>query len=248
LREGLIDECIKLVVDPIEGSTQRKGQDGVVAREHSDGGPEYAGFEAREQPGDFPAIGRDEVAVGARRAEDHAFERKAAQIVSHLAGGVFACGDAEQIGDKLPQVAIVESVDQVLEQSKGEEQSHHPGLAKLQCRRFFTVVGDGRLHHSLDAVAAQATVVADTFDFQQASIDLPPLTSSLHLPRLSPDESDGGPAAPRGDVQRSRPRPREFRRRSALEDRPPDLQCCRASSRFQIRSMHSKFSFAGDPQ
>jgi hypothetical protein len=29
------------------------------------------------------------------------------------------------------------------------------------------------LHHSLDAVAAQATIVADTFDFQQAPIDLP---------------------------------------------------------------------------
>ena len=31
--------------------------------------------------------------------------------------------EAEQIGDELPQVAIVESVDQVLEQGEGEEQS-----------------------------------------------------------------------------------------------------------------------------
>lgn len=35
-----------------------------------------------------------------------------------------------------------------------------------------TVLGDGRLHHPLDAVAAQATVVAHAFDFQQAPIDL----------------------------------------------------------------------------
>jgi hypothetical protein len=48
----------------------------------------------------------------------------------------------------------MESVDQVLEQGQSEEQSHHPGLTKLQCRRFLTVFGDGRLHHSLDAVAA----------------------------------------------------------------------------------------------
>src|SRR5579872_5973617 len=37
---------------------------------------------------------------------------------------------------------------------------------------FLPAFGDGRLHHFLDAVAAHATVVADTFDFQQAPIDL----------------------------------------------------------------------------
>ena len=30
---------------------------------------------------------------------------------------------------------------------------------------LFAVFGHGRLHHSLDAVAAQAAVVADAFDF-----------------------------------------------------------------------------------
>jgi hypothetical protein len=29
------------------------------------------------------------------------------------------------------------------------------------------------LHHALDAVAAQAAVLADAFDFQQAPIDFP---------------------------------------------------------------------------
>lgn len=121
MREGLIDQVIKLVVDAIEGCSKRERQDGVVAGEHRDGGPEYAGFEAREQPGDFPAVWRDEVAIGARRPEDHAFEPKTAQIVSHLAGGVFARRDTRQIGDEMPQVAIMESVDQVLEQGESEE-------------------------------------------------------------------------------------------------------------------------------
>jgi hypothetical protein len=49
----------------------------------------------------------------------YAFEPKTAQIVSHLTGGVFACSDAWQIGDELPQVTIVESVDQVLDQREG---------------------------------------------------------------------------------------------------------------------------------
>ena len=38
---------------------------------------------------------------------------------------------------------------------------------------LLTVLGDGRLRHTLDAVAAQATVVADAFDFQQTPVDLP---------------------------------------------------------------------------
>jgi hypothetical protein len=47
-------------------------------------------------------------------------------------------------------------------------------LTELQCRRFLTVFCDGRLHHSLDAVAAQTAVMADAFDIQQTPIDLPP--------------------------------------------------------------------------
>jgi hypothetical protein len=34
------------------------------------------------------------------------------------------------------------------------------------------VFSHGRLHHSLDAVAAQSTVVAYAFDFQSAPVDL----------------------------------------------------------------------------
>jgi hypothetical protein len=60
---------------------------------------------------------------------------------------------------RVSQVAIVETVDEVLKQSQRQKQRHHSGLAELQCRRFLTVLGDGRLHHALDAVAAQATVV-----------------------------------------------------------------------------------------
>ena len=73
----------------------------------------------------------------------------------------------------LPEIAIVKAIDQVLKQRQRQQQRHHPGLAELQSRRLFAVFGDGRLHHSLDAVAAQAAVVADAFDFQQAPIDLP---------------------------------------------------------------------------
>jgi hypothetical protein len=35
------------------------------------------------------------------------------------------------------------------------------------------VLGDDGLHHTLDAVAAQAAVVADAFDFEQSPVDLP---------------------------------------------------------------------------
>ncbi len=72
---------------------------------------------------------------------------------------------------QLSEVAIVESVDQVLKQGAGQKQGHYTALPKLQCRRFLTVFGYGRVHHSLDAVAAQTAVVADAFDFQERPVD-----------------------------------------------------------------------------
>ena len=47
------------------------------------------------------------------------------------------------------------------------------GWPNFKARRFFAIFVHGRLHHSLDAFTAQATVMADAFDFQQAPIDLP---------------------------------------------------------------------------
>jgi hypothetical protein len=48
---------------PIQGAAKRKGQNGVVGREHRDGGPEYAGVETGEQPRNFPPVWRHEVSV-----------------------------------------------------------------------------------------------------------------------------------------------------------------------------------------
>jgi hypothetical protein len=60
----------------------------------------------------------------------------------------------------------MESVDEMVKQGQRQKQRHDPGLAELQSRSFLTVVGNGRLHHGLDAVAAQAAIVADAFDLQ----------------------------------------------------------------------------------
>src|SRR3954465_4560024 len=60
----------------------------------------------------------------------------------------------------------------MVKQSECQKQRHHSRLSELQSRCFFAVFGDGGLHHALDAVAAQATVVADTFDFEQSPVDL----------------------------------------------------------------------------
>jgi len=42
---------------------------------------------------------------------DQTFQPEPPQIVGHLASGVFGAGDAEQISDEVPQIAIVEPVD-----------------------------------------------------------------------------------------------------------------------------------------
>jgi hypothetical protein len=91
----------------------------------------------------------------------------------------------------------------VLEQGQRQQQRHDARLAEPQRRRLLTVFGDGRLHHPLDAVAAQAAVVADTFDFQQAPIALPPNflqvrqvgQTLVHVEILGVAESDLHPTA-----------------------------------------------------
>ena len=90
-----------------------------------------------------------------------------------VAGRVLLSGDIEQIGNYAPEIAVVEAIDKMLEQRQHQQERHDTRVAELQRRRFFTVFGDGRLHHPLDAVAAQSAVVADAFDFQQVPIDLP---------------------------------------------------------------------------
>ena len=164
--ESFVDKFIELRVHAIQGSAERERQDGVVAGEHRHGGSEDPRLQTRKQAGDLPSVGCDEITVGAGWAENQAFETQAAQIVGHLVACVFAIGNAEQIGHQDPQIAIVEAVDQVLEQRQCQEQRHDSGLAELQCRRLLTVFGNGRLHHALDAVAAQAAVMADAFDLQ----------------------------------------------------------------------------------
>ena len=66
----------------------------------------------------------------------------------------------------LPQPPVVKAVNQVLEQCQRQKQRHDPRLPELQPWRLLAVFIDGRLHHSLDAVAAHAAVVADAFDVQ----------------------------------------------------------------------------------
>jgi hypothetical protein len=93
-------------------------------------------------------------------------------------GSILGQRHPQQIRHVLAEVAVAKAVNQMLKQCQRQQQRHHPRLAELQSWRFFAV-GHGRLHHSLDAVAAQTTVVADAFDFQQAPFDL----SSETFPR-----------------------------------------------------------------
>ena len=164
LREGLINQFIKLRVYAIQRGAERKRQDGVIAGKHRDGGSEDPRLQAREQPRDLPAVGCDEITVGAGWPENETFEPQAAQVVCHLSAGVIADGDAKQVGNQDPQVAIMEAVNQMLKQGQSQEQGHDSRLTELQGRHLLTAFGNGRLHHTLDAVSAQAAVMADAFD------------------------------------------------------------------------------------
>ena len=95
MREGFIDEFIELRIDPVERCAEWERQDGVVAGKHSDSGSKDASLQPREQPGNFPAVGCNEITVGVRRPVDQTLEPQSPQVIAHLAGGVLADGHAE---------------------------------------------------------------------------------------------------------------------------------------------------------
>jgi len=142
-----------LCVDAIQGLAQRKRQNGVVGGEHGHGGPEHAGLQSREQPGDLPGVGRDEVAIGSWWTVDLSPSAAAAASRGHLVGSVLGQRHAQQIRHLLPEIAIAKAINEVMKHSERQQQRHHPRLAELQPRRLLAVFGDGRLHHALDAVA-----------------------------------------------------------------------------------------------
>ena len=70
LREGFVDQIVKLRVDAIERRAERERENRIVAGEHGDGGTEHSGLQSREQAGDLSAIRRQEVTMRFRRSED----------------------------------------------------------------------------------------------------------------------------------------------------------------------------------
>ena len=53
--------------------------------------------------------------MGPRWPEDEALQPQSPQIVGHLAGRVVGTGDSKQVGDQYAQIAVLESVDEVME-------------------------------------------------------------------------------------------------------------------------------------
>jgi len=106
---------------------------------------------------------------------DDPLSAEASQVVAGLGGAVRSGCGAGQIGDEGAQVVVAEAVEQVSEDGEGQHEGHHPGVAESQARRLLTVVGDGRLHHPLDAVGGQTRVLADTLDLEEAPVTARPV-------------------------------------------------------------------------
>src|SRR2546427_7626932 len=89
-----------------------------------------------------------------------------------MPGAVLLHTQPQEGGDLPAKFSVAHALNDASKLAKHQHQRHHPRVAKLQSRRSLTVFGHGRLHHTLDAAGAQATVLADTLDFQQALVDL----------------------------------------------------------------------------
>ena len=106
----------------------RKSDD--VISESGQSGAEDTGFETSEQPADLPSVRGEEVSVCALLPVDDPFAQQPSQIIGHLIQRVVLRSGAQQGCHVLPQIAIAEAVDQVLEQSEGDKQSHDSRVAE----------------------------------------------------------------------------------------------------------------------
>ena len=167
-----MNECVQLHINPLQGQRQLGRQGRWMPLKSCQRQTKDACFQAGHEPGYFPAVRGKKVAMSTGRPGDQPLQPQAPQIVGHLRRRVRAGLGSQQLGDMTTQIAIAEALDQVCEQAQRYPQGHHPRITKLQPRRSLTFLRHGRLHHSLDAVAREATVVAHPFDVQQPPVDV----------------------------------------------------------------------------
>src|SRR5208282_1577584 len=122
------------------------------------------------EDGDADAVGRECVAVGARRALDQpvCVEAEAAQVVAHLPGAV---AGAEESGDVPAKALASDAGDGMDDEAQGAGQGHGALIpeAKRSGSLALPYVG---LVDALEERRADGTALAGTFDHKQAVVDL----------------------------------------------------------------------------
>jgi hypothetical protein len=93
--------------------------------------------------------------MGAGLAMDQAFAYETTEVVAGSGDRVGRGAGSQEIGHVAAQVLVPEAVDEVGEEAEGEHQRHHSRIAEAKSRGLLTVVGDGGLHHALDAAGGQ---------------------------------------------------------------------------------------------
>ena len=101
-----------------------------------------------------------------------AFAAKSPEVISGLLGGIGLSTRTQLLVHGSSQILVAETVDQVSEEAEGQHQGHHSRIAKTKPRGFLTVLVDGRLHHTLNAVGREPAVLAHPLDFQKPPVDL----------------------------------------------------------------------------
>src|SRR4029079_10858538 len=128
----------------------------------------------RVEPRHFPTVRGRHIALGPGSPMQQPLPAKAPQVVGGLLGSVVPRGQPQKVDHGSTQILITKARDQVSEEAEGQHQGHHSRIAKAKSRRFLTVLVDGRLHHSLDAVGGEPTVLTHLLDFQKSPVDLAP--------------------------------------------------------------------------
>src|SRR2546422_937562 len=192
-RKGLCDVLIQLGIDRLERLSQAGGRDWCGSIHRSQCRAKHPCLQAGVQPRQLPPARSQVVALAFERPTQQPLAHQPSQVVGGLSCAILLERNSQQSGHLLTQVVVADSLDGAGKLAQDQHQCHDPWVAKLQSRRSLTVLSDGRLHHPLDAVGAQTTVLTDTLDFQQAAVDLAAKEHELgHLLQALVESKVGG--------------------------------------------------------
>jgi hypothetical protein len=104
---------------------------------------------------------------------DETFTLESAQIVAHLAGGVFGVWHPKQLGHERAEPSVGDPFRREHEQTERSEECRHARIPELEGRGWLTLRGAARGSQCAQLGLAEPAVMGGAFQVEQPPIDAP---------------------------------------------------------------------------